>query len=261
MAPTLSIWRLTPEGYYARQLAHHVMNTTTPEEGHYIGDTASITDRDRIRIQRAQGYQRLFLALALLTQVVLQWAWGVVLFVSPVYSQTNCSGDTVLIFFLKRFTARDINHKYMVVWVFWLLFSLGITLAMTILLAVTSPARARVYSKSNSRSSSIVTHSSSDSSRRPIYAQLWDSFKDIFPARNDKDRQLIFGFNVLATVLWLIFLIGARAVLMVSFTISNKPYSVRDADSGELHLPGREHDLELRSGTSRAVDTRTPHPP
>ncbi|KAI0655457.1 hypothetical protein C8Q70DRAFT_923626 [Cubamyces menziesii] len=210
VAPTLSIWRLTPEGYYVRQLAHHVLNTTAPEEDHQIGDTASITDRDRVRIQRAQGYQRLFLALALLTQVVLQWSWGVVLFVSPVYSQTNCSGDTVLIFFLKRFTAREINHKYMVVWVFWLLFSLGITLAMTILLAVTSPARARVYSRSNSRSSSIVTHSSSDSSRHPIYAQLWETLKDIFPARNDRDRQFIFGFNVLATVLWLIFLIASE---------------------------------------------------
>ncbi|KAI0326220.1 hypothetical protein GY45DRAFT_1329192 [Cubamyces sp. BRFM 1775] len=210
VAPTLSIWRLTPEGYYARQLAHHVMNTATPDENHHTSDAASITDRDRMKIQRAQGLQRLFLALALLTQVVLQWAWGVVLFVSPVYSQTNCSGQTILIFFLKSFTAREINHKYMVVWVFWLLFSLGITLVMTIVLAVTSPVRARVYSRTNSRSSSIVTRSSSDSCRNPIYAQLWETLTDIFPARHDKDRQLIFGFNVLATVLWLIFLVASE---------------------------------------------------
>ena len=108
------------------------------------GDRSALCGRKRgKRIERAQGRQRVFLALALLTQVVLQWAWGVVLFVSPSYGQKNCSGDTKLRFFLVTFTAHEINERYMFVWVLWLLFSLGITMFMTIVLALTSPTRAR----------------------------------------------------------------------------------------------------------------------
>ena len=96
----------------------------------------------------------LSLALALLTQVVLQWAWGIVLFVSPVYSQTNCSAETALIFFLWRFTAQDVNRN-MAVWVLWLLVSLGITLAMTVILALSSPVRARSVTFHSSPASSL----------------------------------------------------------------------------------------------------------
>ena len=127
------------------RFAHNVSSPASagPFSGRGTVVSIRIPGGDQLCIERAQSRQRLFLALALLTQVVLQWAWGVVLFVSPVYSQTNCSGETSLIFFLARFTAREINDKYMAVWVLWLLFSLGITLFMTVVLALTSPARAR----------------------------------------------------------------------------------------------------------------------
>ncbi|KAH9849493.1 hypothetical protein C2E23DRAFT_888205 [Lenzites betulinus] len=212
VAPTLSIWRLSPEKYYTRQLARYVLDSTTQEDR----SPTRISSKDRTRIQRAQSKQRLFLAIALLTQVVLQWAWGVVLFVSPSYSQTNCSGDTILMFFLVQFTAREINDKYMVVWVFWLLFSLGITLAMTIVLAVTSPARARVASTSNSsRGSSLATRSSSmvagaQSRLGDHVAQLSRSMWTAIPAWKDKDRQMIFWYNILAVVLWLVYIISAE---------------------------------------------------
>ncbi|KAI0775612.1 hypothetical protein BD413DRAFT_280050 [Trametes elegans] len=219
VAPTLSIWRLTPEGYYTQQLARHVLGIS-PE----LGDNGVITPKDKTRIQRAQGRQRLFLALALLTQVVLQWAWGVVLFVSPIYSQTNCSGDTILIFFLAPFTARQINDHFMVVWVFWLLFSLGITLVMTIVLALTSPSRARPLStSSSSRSSSLVTHSSSESARRPIYVQFFDSLWKAIPPWRDTARQRIFWYNVASTVFWLIYIIGARYSSLSATSLTDPP--------------------------------------
>ncbi|OJT02168.1 hypothetical protein TRAPUB_7283 [Trametes pubescens] len=212
VAPTLSIWRLSPESYYNRQLARHVLDTIHEDRA----SPARISSKDKAKIQRAQGKQRLFLAIALLTQVVLQWAWGVVLFVSPVYSQMNCSGDTTLIFFLAPFTAREINDKYMVVWVFWLLFSLGITLGMTIMLALTSPARARLATASNSsRASSLATRSSSmASTSRHTYtsslAELFRSMCKAIPAWNDRDAQIIFWFNVAALVLWLVYIISAE---------------------------------------------------
>ncbi|CDO72293.1 hypothetical protein BN946_scf184970.g145 [Trametes cinnabarina] len=209
VAPTLSIWRLSTESYYIRQLAHHVLNITF-QEGSQTGNGPVLEEKDRTRIQRAQGKQRLFLALALLTQVVLQWAWGIVLFVSPVYSQTNCSGDTALIFFLARFRARDINHKYMVVWVFWLLFSLGTTLCLTVVLAVTSPSRARASSRMNSRSSSVASRSSRSARRPPIYMQLFSSVWDSFPSWGDRDAQLVFWYNIVATMLWAVYLISSE---------------------------------------------------
>ncbi|KAI0823273.1 hypothetical protein BC628DRAFT_1325548 [Trametes gibbosa] len=218
VAPTLSIWRLSPEKYYTRQIARYVLDSTAQEDR----SPTRISSKDRTRIQRAQSKQRLFLAVALLTQVVLQWAWGVVLFVSPSYSQTNCSGDTILLFFLVRFTALDINNKYMVVWVFWLLFSLGITLGMTIVLAVTSPARARVAStSSSSRGSSLATRSSSIAARPQNkfvgdVAQLSRSMWRAIPAWKDRDRQLIFWYNILAAVLWLVYIISAELQIRVN---------------------------------------------
>ncbi|KAI0629929.1 hypothetical protein C8Q77DRAFT_1064531 [Trametes polyzona] len=211
VAPTLSIWRLSPESYYTRQLARHVLNSWNDERSPPV-----ISDKDRVRIQKAQSTQRLFLAVALLTQVVLQWAWGVVLFVSPVYSQTNCSGDTKLVFFLATFTAREVNNRYMVVWVFWLLFSLGITLAMTIILALTSPTRARVATASNSsRSSSLATRSSSlvSSAQHTVLGsatQFVQAVRNAIPARKDRAGQRVFLYNILAVFLWLLYFISAE---------------------------------------------------
>ncbi|EIW52348.1 uncharacterized protein TRAVEDRAFT_156445 [Trametes versicolor FP-101664 SS1] len=212
VAPTLSIWRLSPESYYNRQLARHVLDTIHEDRD----SPTRISSKDKAKVQKAQGKQRLFLAIALLTQVVLQWAWGVVLFVSPAYSQKNCSGGTTLIFFLASFTASEINDKYMVVWVFWLLFSLGITLGMTIMLALTSPARARLATASNSsRASSLATRSSSMASTsrhtyRSSLAELFRSMCKSFPAWKDRDGQIVFWFNVAAVVLWLVYIISAE---------------------------------------------------
>ncbi len=210
VAPTLSLWRLTPWEYYAKRLARDLLDDEDDHEHRMISTAVDVMTNHKRRIERAQSRQRLFLALALLTQVVLQWAWGVTLFVSPVYSQTNCSGDTKLIFFLARFTAREINNKYMVVWVFWLLFSLGITLFMTIVLALTSPARARPPTIRSSPVSTIGTRASAtprNGTPRPLYEQLYRSAIASVPAWKDRAGQLIFWYNTLSVVLWLVFII------------------------------------------------------
>ena len=183
-----------------------------------------IAGKHRERIERAQGQQRLFLALALLTQVVFQWAWGVVLFVSPAYSQTNCSGATELIFFLAPFTAREINDHLMTVWVLWLLFSLGITLVMTIVLTLTSPTQARAASSMASNVSTTpgttnrTTPNTADHSDEPIttapvapvptYRRLWASVRAIFPSHSERYSRTIFWYNVLCVVLWMAYIIG-----------------------------------------------------
>ncbi|KAI0369432.1 hypothetical protein BV20DRAFT_968016 [Pilatotrama ljubarskyi] len=223
VAPTLSIWRLSPENYLTRQLARYVLDTL-----HEDSTVTQITPGDRIKIERAQSKQRLFLALALLTQVVLQWAWGIVLFVSPVYSQTNCSGDTALLLFMKPFTAREINDRYMVVWVFWLLFSLGITLTMTIMLALTSPARARPASGSNSSRSSSVATSSSRSSSTPRHTlrlgmiHLARAAWQAIPSRRDRGGQVVFWYNIAAVVFWLMYLISAEIQIQTNCIFSGE---------------------------------------
>ncbi|KAI1789949.1 hypothetical protein LXA43DRAFT_1150765 [Ganoderma leucocontextum] len=219
VAPTLSIWRLTPQQYYAKRLAHDMLDAGDESDNkhHMVNHAVEqiTTGRHKRKVARAQNRQRVFLALALLTQVVLQWAWGVVLFVSPVYSQPNCSGQTALIFFLYRFTAQRINETFMYVWVLWLLFSLGITLAMTIVLAVTSPARARSLTQHSSPASTAGTRSltmstSNASTPRPVRRQVYESLVSAVPPWKDKRGQLVFWYNVLCVVLWFVYIIASE---------------------------------------------------
>ena len=248
MAPTLSIWRLSPLEYYRKRLARDLLDDDEEHEGRLVNNAVDTMMTHKRRIERAQSRQRLFLALALLTQVVLQWAWGVVLFVSPVYSQTNCSGETSLIFFLARFTAREINDKYMAVWVLWLLFSLGITLFMTVVLALTSPARARPATLRSSpatagtRSTSISRTTSRSSTA--VHLQLFRSAVNALPARNDRAGQLIFWYNILCVILWLIFIIcGSPSYLSHGYLTDMRwNISIRASNKGELYLRrGEQH--------------------
>ncbi|KAH9919156.1 uncharacterized protein BXZ73DRAFT_92098 [Epithele typhae] len=209
VAPTLSIWRLTPKEYYKQQLSRDVLEDDDADaQQRMIGQAVEeITVRHRKRIARAQSRQRVILALALLTQVVLQWAWGIVLFVSPSYSQRNCSGETRLVFFVAAtFTAQDLND-HMGIWVTWLLFSLGITMFMTIMLALSSPTRARP-----SPASSIATFRSTSTgpTHTPVYRQVLEGVWRSIPTWHDKSAQKIFWYNVLSVFLWLAYIIATE---------------------------------------------------
>ena len=65
------------------------------------------------------------------------------MFVWPVYSQSECSGDTTLVLFLHPFTASAIDgsRKY-ALWPIYLLCSLSATLALWIRLVLSSSHRA-----------------------------------------------------------------------------------------------------------------------
>lgn len=67
------------------------------------------THDTRLNIRRVQSRERVLLSLALLLQVALQWTWGIVLFVSPLYSQPECSSGTVLLLFFSPWKTRDIQ--------------------------------------------------------------------------------------------------------------------------------------------------------
>ncbi|RDX44159.1 hypothetical protein OH76DRAFT_1559898 [Lentinus brumalis] len=213
VAPTLSIWRLTPREYYAKRLARDILDDDEDHQDRMITDAVdTMTGRHRKRIERAQSRQRLILAIAILTQVVLQWAWGIWLFVSPVYSQTNCSGETGLIFFLHRFTAEYINSN-MVVWVVWLLFSLGITMFMTIVLALTSPSRARPWTARSSPASTIGTRVSSISGSvapPPLCHQLFSNAVQAIPVLKHQARHFVFWYNIVSVFLWAMYIAASE---------------------------------------------------
>lgn len=129
------------------------------------------------------------------------------MFVSPSYSGSSCSGDTVILFFLAPFHGRqiDINNGWVfVVWPVWLLFCLGITLALAIVLALSSPSRAHDYSVSRR---STIAPPSVRSTTTPVFEGLIRLTWDVFPTWDDKPKQLIFWGNILAFALWLLFLI------------------------------------------------------
>ena len=212
VAPTLSIWRLTPQEYYRKRLERDILDDHDDDQDRMISDAVdTMTGRHRRRIERAQSRQRLILAIAILTQVVLQWAWGIWLFVDHAYSQTNCSGVTTLIFFFHPFKAEYINSN-MFVWVAWLLFSLGITMFMTIVLALTSPSRARPWTaKSSPGSGSIVTRTSSipeSQISRPVHKQLYDYTLEAIPVWKEQVKHFVFWYNIASVFLWIMYIIG-----------------------------------------------------
>ncbi|CAL1713781.1 unnamed protein product [Somion occarium] len=94
VAPMLPIWRLRPSEYYAQELARNAVHDAGGDDQSNIIESPFYINRQKKHIKAAQNRERVILALALLTQVVLQWTWGIILFVSPTYSQKECSGDT-----------------------------------------------------------------------------------------------------------------------------------------------------------------------
>lgn len=64
---------------------------------------------------------RIILSLALLMQIVLQWAWTVLMFVNPYYAQAPCSPSTIIVYIGGIRTAAEINKEYFASWAVWLL--------------------------------------------------------------------------------------------------------------------------------------------
>jgi hypothetical protein len=71
----------------------------------------AMTFGTRKKIKERQTRERTLLSVALLLQVSLQWVWGFTLFLSPQYSQSECSGGTSLVLFFRTFLTSDIQTQ------------------------------------------------------------------------------------------------------------------------------------------------------
>ncbi|THH31596.1 hypothetical protein EUX98_g2587 [Antrodiella citrinella] len=206
-APMLPIWRLRPEEFYSEELKRYaLMGADGKEEYNVLGSVVYI-NRNKKKIKTAQMRGRVVLSLAILTQVVLQWTWGILMFVSSSYSGEYCSGETKLLFFLVPFKGSqlDISEGWtFAVWPVWLLFSLGITMSLTIILALSSPSRAHDEGSTGMSSTSVATATT------PVFMGLVHLTFSGFPAWSDRPKQLIFWGHVLASALWLLFLISSE---------------------------------------------------
>lgn len=141
----------------------------------------------------------------------MQWAWAIFLFVSPYYGQPECSGGTVVVMFLTPFRARDINSfdgngLRFLVWPTWLLFCVGVTLSLTVILAVSSAFRA---TEEFSRPSASVGGGTTPATPVPL---AWAHMvMDSLPPWRDRRRQFVFWCNCLSFVVWGMFVAGACA--------------------------------------------------
>lgn len=141
----------------------------------------------------------------------MQWAWAIYLFVSPQYSQSNCSGETIIIMFLAPFKTRNINSfdskesgARFLIWPAWLLFCVGTTLVLTIILAVSSSDRSiEVFSRPSAFSAS--TGMATATPTPWVWAHMvWESL----PPWRDRKRQFTFWCNFLSFIVWGAFVVG-----------------------------------------------------
>jgi hypothetical protein len=94
-----------------QELVEEHMNPRDPSQGAITIDDVHITKEGKKKIERRQARERFILSMALLLQVILQWAWGVILFVDPSYSQNECSGQTSLWLFFRPFQTSSLQVR------------------------------------------------------------------------------------------------------------------------------------------------------
>lgn len=77
---------------------------------------------------------RVVLSIVLLAQIILQWAWAVIVFVHPYYGQAPCSESTTIVFLFGAYTAEEINEKHFTLWALWLFLCLASSLTWGIIM-------------------------------------------------------------------------------------------------------------------------------
>lgn len=235
VAPMLPIWRLTPSEYYEQEHARHTITLAEDEAADGVMNLISSSVYANVhkrQVKAAQQRARVVLSFAILLQVnlklliiscygslylqvVMQWSWAIFLFVSPFYSQPECSGDTVIVMFLASFTTRTVNSfdgngMRFLIWPMWLLFCLGVTLTLTILLALSSPYRStQLFSRPSALSGETGT-----SLGTPALVSWAHMAWEAFPPWHDRKRQFIFWSNFLSAMLWAIFVIGEHVPML-----------------------------------------------
>ena len=149
----------------------------------------------------------------------MQWAWGIYLFASPSYSQPLCSGDTVLVIFLFPFSTRRINsfdregYRFLL-WPLWLLFCLGVTLALTIILALSGSSRSEPEVSTRSSGGPSGGDRTSSAPTPPLRA-WFKIVTEVIPILKQQIRGFVFWCNLFSFVLWGMFVAGMFSVLCV----------------------------------------------
>ena len=139
--------------------------------------------------------------------------WGIYLFVSWTnYSQPECNGSTILILFMAPFTTRKINSVdrdgiHFFLWPLWLLFCLGVTLTLTIILATSSSYRSTWLSSGVSRSGGTGTRMPPTTPTIISWARI---AHEMFPSWADKRGQFVFWCNIVTLCLWIMFVAGEQ---------------------------------------------------
>ena len=155
----------------------------------------------------------------------MQWTWAIYLFVSPSYSQSECSGDTLVLLFLAPFRTRHINSfdssdsgARFLIWPAWLLFCVGTTLVLTIILAVSSSDRSvEVFSRPSAFSGGTGLATATPTPWVWVH-MFWESL----PTRRDRKRQFIFWCNCLSFIVWGMFVAGELPSGLVRFLLTDR---------------------------------------
>ncbi|PCH40458.1 hypothetical protein WOLCODRAFT_16544 [Wolfiporia cocos MD-104 SS10] len=192
IAPLLPVWRSTVS-------EHHPPDHNHTGDDIAIGGTSTL-DIPGVYTRARQMRQRIIISVALLLQVSLQWTWALIMFLSPAYQQTVCSGATALIFFFGQFSADEINDDKYYVWVLWLIFGLGATLFLTVVLAVSGQSRAYSDSLHSSRSSS-------SSRSQPPLKELFDAIRTSIKLLRQRRHQLILLVNLVSLGIWVSYIL------------------------------------------------------
>jgi len=109
------------------------------------------------------------------------------------------------VLFFHPFLTPDINSGLrFVIWPVWLLFSLGITLILTIVLTLSSPSRAHDTTSSESSTSSPY------STNTPLWTHLVKYAKEAIPSWRDRPKLLIFVGHIVSFALWCMYLAASE---------------------------------------------------
>ena len=218
VAPMLPIWRLSPEEFYERHRRRHALLYTDRDDPRYVHDVSVLNasleaNTRKLRIKKAQRRQRIIISVVLLLQVVLQWAWGISLFVDPEYSQDYLNNSTRLILFFAPFETGSINSTAenphaggFLLWASWILFCLCTTMALVVNLAISGSSHSQT-SLSSVRTG-LGTGHTSYTSGTPIGKQ-WERIIRESVFLTITWRQAVQVLRVsLVIILWALFIAG-----------------------------------------------------
>ncbi|KAF8315132.1 hypothetical protein DL93DRAFT_922422 [Clavulina sp. PMI_390] len=151
---------------------------------------------------------RAVLSVSLLTQILLQWVWALAMFVSPVYSQPWCSGETVLMMFLIPVEVGKVHGGTdapgssgtysIVIWPFWLASCLFVSSFYGVLLVLRATEYAAAEHRVHPSTQKGLRHISSNISGRRK-REPWLPFPPIRTSRGRSSRRASIGSRASAT--------------------------------------------------------------